>query len=201
MPFVKKRLLSIATGFVGLAAIAAPLSAAAVTANTTISATLNPTITVTTSATVTLTLTPGVSAVESRASDTVTVNTNDSVGYTLKLSDADAVTNLVSGTNTIGAHAGTFAAPTALVNNKWGYALAGGAFSVSYAAISNETGSTDKWAGMPGVGAPQTIKTTATTATNDVTTVWYGIKVDSTQPSGVGGSVYTDQVTYTATAN
>lgn len=200
MSLSSNKYLIAAVGFVAIGGVLAPLSASAVTANTTINATVNPTITVASTGTVTLTLTPGVAAVESRASDTVTVNTNDTAGYTLTLADADAVTNLVSGANTIGAHAGTFAVPTALANNKWGYALAGGNFTASYTPISNETGSTDKWAGMPATGSPQTLKTTATTATNDTTTVWYGVKVDSTQPSGVA-TPYSDSVTYTATAN
>ncbi len=200
MSLTSRKFLVAAVGFVAIAGVAAPLSASAVTANTTINATVNPAITVASTGTVTLTLTPGASAVESRASDTVTVNTNDTAGYTLTLADSDATTTLVSGANNIAAHAGTFAVPTALATNKWGYALAGGSFSATYTAISNETSSTDKWAGMPATGSPQTLKTTATTASNDTTTVWYGVKVDNTQPSGVG-TPYSDQVTYTATAN
>lgn len=200
MSLSSRKLLVAAVGFVALAGVAAPLSASALTATSTINATVNPTITVASSGTVTLTLTPGASPVESRASDTVTVNTNDTAGYTLTLADSDAVTNLASGANTIGAHAGTFAVPTALASNKWGYALAGAPFTASYAAISNEISSVDKWAGMPATSSPQTLKTTAVTATNDTTTVWYGVKVDSTQPSGVS-TPYSDQVTYTATAN
>jgi hypothetical protein len=202
MSFTTKKFSVLVIGFLAVSAVAAPLSATAAsqTANTTINATVNPTITVSTIGTVSLTLTPGASPVESRASDTVTVNTNNTAGYTLTLADSDATTTLVSGANSISAHAGTFAVPTVLATNKWGYALAGGNFTASYTTISNETSSTDKWAGMPATGSPQTIKTTATTATNDTTTVWYGVKVDSTQPSGVS-TPYSDQVTYTATTN
>jgi len=197
-----KRFLVAAVGFVAIAGVAAPLSASAAvnSANTTINATVNAAITVTTSSTIPITLTPGAVAVESRASDTVTVNTNNTAGYTLTLADADATTTLVSGANTITAHAGTFAVPTTLANNKWGYAIAGAPFAATYTAISNETSSVDKWAGMPATGSPVTIKTTATTATNDATTVWYGVKVDNTQPTGVA-TPYSDQVTYTATSN
>ncbi len=184
-----------AVALVAFAAVSAPVASAV---NTTINATVNPAITVTTSGTVTLSLTPGASAVESRASDTVTVNTNDTLGYTLTLADGDAVTNLVSGANTIAAHSGTFAAPTVLGTNKWGFAVAGAPFSTTYTAISNETSSTDLWAGMPASGSPVTLRSTSTTATNDITTVWYAVKVDSTQPSAVA-TPYTDQVAYTAT--
>ncbi len=105
---------------------------------------------------------------------------------------------MVSGANTITAHAGTQAAPTALANGKWGYAVATvGGFDGSYSAETNSTTSTSKWAGVPATGSPNTLKTTATTASGDTTTVWYGVKVASTQPNGT----YTDTVTYTATTN
>lgn len=195
-----KFIVAAISALVVTAAVGSPLVASAVTANTTINATVNPAITVSSTGTVSLSLTPGALPVESRASDTVTVNTNDTLGYTLTLSDVDTVTNLVSGTNTIGATANTFAVPNTLAANKWGYALAGGNFSASYTAISNETGSTDKWAGMPSSASPQTIKSTSATATNDTTTVWYGVRVDNSQPSAVA-TPYTDQVVYTATAN
>ncbi|MBW4062073.1 hypothetical protein HJC99_05875, partial [Candidatus Saccharibacteria bacterium] len=45
--------------------------------------------------------------------------------------------------------------------------------------------------------SPNTLKTTSGTASNDTTTVWYGVAADTTQPSGT----YTNSVTYTATAN
>jgi hypothetical protein len=128
----------------------------------------------------------------------VTISTNKANGYNLQLADSDATTTLVSGANTIPAHAGTFAAPTALATNKWGYAVAtAGGFDASYSAETNSGSSTTKWAGVPASGSPTTLKTTATTATNDTTTVWYGVKVDTTNPTGT----YTDTVTYTATTN
>lgn len=201
MSRTSKRFLIAAVGFVAIAGVAAPLTASAVTANTTITATVNPTITVASTGAVSFILSPTATPVESRASDTVTVNTNDVLGYTLTLADSDAVTNLASGANTIGASAGTFAVPTTFtILNKWGYAMAGGNFSGSYTALNNDTTFTDKWAGVPATGSPQTLKTTAVTATNDTTTVWYGARVDSTQPSGTT-TPYTDTVTYTATAN
>lgn len=41
------------------------------------------------------------------------------------------------------------------------------------------------------------LKTTASSATDDITTVWYGVKATSAQPNGA----YSDTVTYTATTN
>lgn len=173
-------------------------SAASNTANTTINATVNAVISITTGSTVAISLTPTGSGVVSSASDTVTVSTNNSTGYNLKLADSDATTTLVSGANNFAAHTGTFVAPTALANNTWGYAVAAaGGFDASYSAENNSTTSTTKWAGVPATGSPVTLKTTAVTASNDTTTVWYGAKSTTAQPTGV----YTDTVTYTATTN
>ncbi|HTK39358.1 MAG TPA: hypothetical protein VL362_00665 [Patescibacteria group bacterium] len=174
------------------------VSAASNTATTSVEATVGSTISVSSSGTVAIGLTPGGSAVVSSSSDTVSVSTNNSAGYTLTLADSDAVTNLVSGTDTITPSAGTQAAPVTLATGKWGYAVPTvGGFDASYSTETNSTSSTSKWAGVPASGSPNTLKTTATTASADTTTVWYGAKVDSTQPTGT----YIDTVTYTATTN
>ncbi len=192
----------VATWVLVVAAVAAaPITASAATssAGTTIEATVNSVISVTTSTNVAINLTPTPGGVVSSSSDTVTVNTNNTAGYTLTLADADATTSLASGGNTIAAHAGTQAAPTTLATNTWGYRVVGvGGFGAgAYSAETNNTSSTSTWAGMPATGSPNTLKTTSSTAANDVTTVWYGVKVDSSQPNGV----YSDTVTYTATTN
>jgi hypothetical protein len=128
----------------------------------------------------------------------VLVSTNDPLGYTLTLADNDATSTLVSGGNTITAHSGTQAAPTTLANGKWGYAVAGvGGFDGSYSAETNDGSSSSTWAGVPASGAPNTLKTTSSGATNDSTTVWYAARVTTSQPNGT----YSDTVTYTATSN
>jgi len=107
---------------------------------------------------------------------------------------------LVSGGNSIAASAGTQTVPIVQIANTWGYAVAGlGGFNGSgYADADSATVSASlKFAGVPASGAPNTLKTTSGTASNDTTTVWYAIAVDSTPPFGT----YTDSVTYTATAN
>jgi hypothetical protein len=193
--------IKVASGLMGLSVLlVTPVvaSAASSTANTTINATIASTISISSGTTVAIALTPTAGGVVSSASDAVSVSTNNVLGYTLSFSDSDTVTNMVSGANTIGAHTGTQAAPTALAVNKWGYAVGGvGAFDATYATETNSGASTSKWAGVPSSAAPNTLKTTATTATADTTTVWYGVKANSSQPNGV----YTDQVTYTATTN
>jgi hypothetical protein len=172
----------------------------AVTVNTSVRALVGATITMTTtsqgSGNVDLTLTPGASPVQTSASDVITVNTNDTLGYLLTLNDADATEVLTSGANTIAASANTSAAPAALATNTWGFALPGGPFDATYSVESNAVGSATKWAKIPSTGTPFTLKSTATTASNDTTTVWYAAKVDSTKPTGT----YTDTVVYTATA-
>ena len=105
---------------------------------------------------------------------------------------------MVSNGNNIASTTGTTAAPIALTNGTWGYAVAGGAFSPSYTAETNNQTSTTKWAGVPASGGTAAVlKTSATTATADTTTVWYAARVGLSQPTGT----YTDTVTYTATSN
>ena len=126
-------------------------------------------------------------------------NAADTDGDTISFRVKSINGTLRRGGNTIAAHAGTQAVPTALAANTWGYRVVGvGGFGASaYSAETNNTSSTSTWAGMPATGSPNTLKTTSSTAANDVTTVWYGVKVDSSQPNGV----YSDTVTYTATTN
>jgi hypothetical protein len=176
------------------------LSASAVdTETTTINSTVGSTIVMTTSASVDISVTPAGSSVQSIKSDTVTVNTNNAGGYNLKLKDSDATLNLVNGTNTITPTTGTWAAPVALVDGQWGYAVAGATgHDATYTASAGTTGAAPTAAKFAGILATDTtLKTTAVVANNDVTTVWYSARVSTTQPTGL----YTDQVTYTATAN
>lgn len=179
-----------------LAIASMPLSASAMTSNSVINATVRSTISISSVSPVSVVLTPGALPVVSSASDTVTVSTNNSTGYVLTLANADTNRSLVSGTNTIAAHTGTPTVPSALANNTWGYAIAGAPFNTTYAAESSNSASTSLWAGVPASTAPVILKTTSGVASGDQTTVWYGVRVNSTQPTGV----YTDTVTYSATA-
>ncbi|HMS31291.1 MAG TPA: hypothetical protein PJ984_02760 [Candidatus Saccharibacteria bacterium] len=181
---------------VGVLVSPSVVRAATASANTTINATIASVISISTSGTVAIAITPIAGGSQTSASDTVTVSTNNAAGYDLTLANSDATLTLVNGANTIGAHAGTYAAPTALANNTWGYAVGGlGSFDASYTTLTNATTSTTKWSGVPSSASPQNIKSTATVASGDTTTVWYAVKADTTKPNGV----YTDTVTYTAT--
>lgn len=183
-----------------LGAVALPTAAGAATTSTTINSAISSVISVFTSnGTVTVNVTPTGSGAQTIASDTLTVSTNDSLGYTLQIADTNATTTLTSGGNNIAASSGTQASPVAQAVNTWGYRVdgvggfgAGPTSSANSAAIGAET-----FAGMPANSSPNTIKTTATTASNDTTTVWYAVAANTSQPTGT----YSDGVTYTATAN
>ncbi|RWZ78127.1 MAG: hypothetical protein EOT04_02775 [Candidatus Chaera renei] len=181
--------------------LAAPVAVSAVTTtqNTTVNAQVAAVISMTTSTTVNLAITPTSAGAMTSASDTVSVTTNNSTGYALSLADADATTSLVNGANTIAAHTGTQATPTALATNSWGYRVDGvGGFGAGpTSAESNVANTAFTWAGVPASGSPNTLKTTSTTASSDPTTVWYGAKVSTAKPAGT----YTDVVTYTAVTN
>jgi len=194
----QKALLAAAmlVGVVGL-----PTVAGAATTSTTINSAISSVISVFTSnGTVTANVTPTGAGAQTIASDTLTVSTNNTLGYTLQIADSDATTTLTSGSNTIAASSGSQGTPVVQSANTWGYRVDGvGGFGAgptsgqSSAAISG----TIKFAGMPANSSPNTIKTTATTASNDTTTVWYGVAANTSQPTGT----YSDTITYTATAN
>jgi hypothetical protein len=189
-------LLSVASLF------ALPLLAYAATDSdsTVVNSSLGSTISMSTDGTVNVNLTPTASGSMSSDSDTVLVSTNNSSGYALTLSDANTDTNLINGSNNIAADAGTQASPSStLTNNRWGYRVDGvGGFGAGpTSAESNVSSSSYKWAGVPSSASPNTLKTTSSTATDDSTTVWFGVKADTSNPNGT----YTDTVTYTATTN
>lgn len=187
-------------GIAVLALLAIPAIANAATASTTVSSTISPVISLLSSnGTVNINATPTGSGVQTIASDTVTVSTNDTAGYTLKLGETGASGALVSGGNSIAAVSGTQASPVAETANTWGYRLDGvGGFGAGpTSAVSNVAISSAKFAAIPATASPDTLKTTSSTASNDTTTVWYGVAVNTSQPTGT----YTNSVTYTATAN
>ncbi|HEY4963346.1 MAG TPA: hypothetical protein VIH90_01485 [Candidatus Saccharimonadales bacterium] len=177
------------------------LAASALTTSTTVSSVISPVISLLTSnGTVNVNVVPTGSGAQTVASDTVTVSTNDSAGYVLQLAETGASGNLVSGGNSITGSTGTQTTPAVMAVNTWGYrvdSLGGFGTGPTSGQTSTAISGTIKYAGVPATASPNTLKTTATTASNDVTTVWYGVAANTTQPSGT----YTNSVTYTATAN
>ncbi len=203
---VKQKIKLAAWALVAVAIAAAPVGVSAVsnTSSTTINATVNPVISISSGPTVAISLTPTTGGVVSSASDTVSVSTNKTNGYTLTMKDADTSANLVSGSDNITPF-GSTTTPGALTNGTWGWAVASGTtgvgisgFDASYSTESDNASSASKWVGVPlSSGSASTIKSTSTTASGDATTVWYAARVNTSQPTGT----YTDTVTYTATTN
>jgi hypothetical protein len=197
---LKQIKLAIFTLVTALAVVGSGAVVSAITASTTISSVIAPVISLfTTSGTVNVNVTPTGAGAQTIASDTVTVSTNDSSGYTLQLAETGASSDLVSGSDSIPASAGSQGSPIAMVVNTWGYRVDGvGGFGAgptsgqSSAAIGSI-----KFAAIPATASPNTLKTTSGTASSDTTTVWYGVAANTSQPSGT----YTNSVTYTATAN
>lgn len=196
---IKKRFLKGAAASAFAAVLIVPLSVSAVTEDTIINANLNSVISITTSGTVDINIIPTSAGAMSSASDTVTVDTNDENGFTMTLANIDTDTDLENGTDVIPAHSGTQASPTTLANNTWGYRVDGiGGFGAGPTSAETDVASSAySWAGVPSSASPNTIKTTATTAAGDTTTVWYGTMADTTNPSGT----YTDTVVYSAVTN
>ncbi len=199
------RKTGLALGVIGLnvAALSLPfmVSADTQTTNTTINLQVNPVIiSYSSGPTVTLgAITPDSTGRQSTASDTVAADTNDTAGLTITLKENDvAVTDMVSGANTIATSPDTPAAPAALANAKWGWridSLAGfGAGPTS--TISSAAPSALTYAAIPANASPYTIKTTATNGSTS-STVWYSARVNNTQPIGN----YSTTVTYTITTN
>ena len=194
MRITKSKLLAIGT----LAVLVSPLAAAANTATTTITAQLNSTISsFTTSSAITLgPFTPIVGGTQASASDTITVSTNASAGYSLTLQSNTASTNLVNGVNTISTSAGTTASPVTLANNTWGWredTLAG--FGAGPTNAGNANSAT--YAAFPATGTPVTLLARVTGPyVSDVQTIWYSVKADTSKPNGN----YVNTALYTATA-
>jgi hypothetical protein len=189
-----------ASALLGVAILGSPVIAGASTNTTTISSAIGSVISVfTTSGTVNVNVTPTGAGAQTIASDTVTVSTNDSSGYTLTLGETSAATSLVSGGNSIVHSTATQTTPLALTAGTWGYRVdsLGGFGAGPTSAANSQAIATTKFAGVPASGSPNTLKATASSASNDTTTIWYSTAADTTQAAGT----YTNSVTYTVTAN
>ncbi len=134
-------------------------------------------------------------------SDSASVLTDDSNGYTLTLNDSSTDTSLINGSATIAATAATTGSPAALSGNTWGYRVDGwGSFGSGPTTVqTNISPPATVFAGIK--ASNQTADTIALTSTAAnpavVTKVWYGACANTSVSSGS----YTTQVTYTAIAN
>ena len=131
----------------------------ALTATTTISSAISAVISLSTNGTVNVNVVPTGAGAQTIASDTATVSTNDSSGYTLQLGETGAGTTLVSGSNTIPASSGSQTTPVVMAANTWGYRVdslggfgSGPTSAVSSVAISGSL----KFAAVAASGSPNT---------------------------------------------
>lgn len=156
---------------------------------------------ITTSGLVNLSVLPVSGGNTTIASDTVTVSTNSLGGYTLTFANSSVSESaLLSGSNTIAAQSASAASPSALTTNSWGWRIDGlaGFGAGPTTATENNPTVTDLFAGVPLAGSPFEIRENLTGAVSgEETTVWYGVRADTSQPSGT----YTATVIYTATPN
>ena len=158
-------------------------------------------ITLTSSGAVSLAISPTSSGSCSVQSDSVTVLTDNGAGYTLQLASSATNSNLVNGAYAVSATSGTPASPASLNANSWGYRVDGtyGFGPGPTTAQSSIAAPISSFAGIPtSAETPATIKVTNTSANPaQSTSVWYGVCVDTSIPSGT----YSAQVTYTALNN
>lgn len=197
---IKKISVISAVPLLAIAIVAVTYASQTNAITTAVSSTIGSTISVfTSSGTVAIDATPTAAGVQTINKDIITVSTNNSAGYVLKLNETTAASALTSGGNSIPAVSGTLAAPVVQTANTWGYRVdsAGGFGAGPTAVVSNQAIGALKFAAVPATASPDTLKTTAATATNDVTNVWYGVAVNTGTPSGA----YTNSVTYTAVNN
>ena len=188
--------LSISVGVVAVLGLVLVPAVANAANTTTVNAVVSSGISITTSGTVNLAITPTSAGSYTSASDTVTVGTNNALGYNLKIKGA--TTTLASGGNTLAAVSGTFASPSASMGvNQWGYRVDGlGTFGAGpTTAQTNQASLSGSWAGV--TTADVQIKSTSSANASDTTTVFYGASADLSKPSGT----YTNTITYTATNN
>lgn len=158
-------------------------------------------ITLTSSGAVSIDVTPASTGKCTVHSDTATVQTGNSEGYTLTMTASTTDTALTGTNDSIPASSGTAASPATLGANTWGYRVDGlGSFG------NGPTTAQDSEA-IPGVtfaGVPASNGASAAIAANDqavetgeATIVWYGACANTSIAAGT----YSATVTYTAVAN
>lgn len=134
-------------------------------------------------------------------SDTVSVLTDSTAGYSLTASTNTTNNNMAGSVDNIGASSGTVALPVTLAMNTWGYRVdnLGGFGAGPTSAQSSGSVPSAAFAGVPSSNqSPATIASSVTAANPAVnTTVWYGVCADAS----LRADTYTTTVVYTAVTN
>jgi len=134
-------------------------------------------------------------------SDTASVLTDNTVGYSLTMTTSTTNNAMTGASGSIAAASGTAASPVTLGMNKWGYRVDSLAGFGAGPTSSQNNGSVPSvsFAGVPASNqSPTKVASTSGPANPAATTtVWYGLCADSSVPSGG----YSVTVTYTAVTN
>ncbi len=134
-------------------------------------------------------------------SDTLTVSTLSSTGYSVTVSVPGTDTNLtgVNYSATIPASSGTVASPALLTANTWGYRVDAGTFGIGPTTpLAGGAIPTPAFAGVPVASTPSYVVSSNSAATNAMTDVWFGVCIDG---NTVAADVYENDVVYTAAVN
>ena len=159
------------------------------------------TITLTDTGTPTLTVVPTPAGVCSVQSDTVSVLTDSTTGYSLTMTTS-TTNNAMQGTSTsLASSTGTPSAPTTLAVNTWGYRVDGIASFGAGPTTAQSSGSVPSvtFAGVPASNQSSTQVAYSASPANPAqdTKVWYGICANSSIPA----ATYSVTVVYTAVTN
>ena len=134
-------------------------------------------------------------------SDTLSVTTDSTTGYSLTMTTATTSSAMQSGANSITASTGTSSVPTTLAMNTWGYRVDSFAGFGSGPTTSESSGSVPSvtFAGVPASNQTATQVASSSSPANPTvhTTAWYGVCANTSLPSGT----YTATITYTAVTN
>ena len=159
------------------------------------------TITLTDTGSPTLTIVPTPTGVCSVQSDTVSVLTDSTTGYSLTMT-TNTTNNAMQGTSTsLAASSGTSSAPTTLAINTWGYRVDGLASFGAGPTTTRSSGSVPSvtFAGVPASNQSSTQVAYSNSPANPAqdTKAWYGVCANSSIPV----DTYSVTVVYTAITN
>jgi len=159
------------------------------------------TITLTDTGTPTLTVVPTPAGVCSVQSDTVSVLTDSTTGYSLTMTTSTTNNAMQGASTSLASSTGTPSVPTTLAVNTWGYRVDGLASFGAGPTTAQSSGSVPSvtFAGVPASNQSSTQVAYSASPANPAqdTKVWYGICANSSIPA----ATYSVTVVYTAVTN
>jgi hypothetical protein len=159
------------------------------------------TITLTDTGVPTLTVAPTPAGVCTVQSDTVSVLTDSTTGYSLTMTTSTTNNAMQGASASLAASSGTASVPATLAINTWGYRVDGLAAFGSGPTTAQNSGSVPSvtFAGVPSSSQSATQVAYSTGPANPAqnTKAWYGVCADSSLPA----DTYSATVVYTAVTN